>query len=157
MFFLSLGASPSSPPSPPRSSIAAAAVVSRFEIKNKGHARQAPNPLPPFSHAKKKRREMFPTFFFLSPPFLYLLFLLLLFFKAKKKKSTQRHPPSPPEHSQNPWIFSAAFLTILLSTRNADALTRWSPCSWMIAPSSASSTTVPLQQNSFLKALMIFL
>ena len=33
-------------------------------------------------------------------------------------------------------------------TRKVDAFLRWSPCSWMTCPSSVSSTTVPLQQNS---------
>ncbi len=41
-----------------------------------------------------------------------------------------------------------SFLASLLATRKPLTFLRWSPCSWMTCPSSVSSTTVPLQQNS---------
>jgi len=40
--------------------------------------------------------------------------------------------------------------------RKLAALFLWSPCNWITFPNSSSSITVPLQANSFLKALITF-
>jgi len=58
---------------------------------------------------------------------------------------------------QKPWTLSWSRLTRPVFFNQSRILRRWSPCSCKTSPYSLCSITVPLQANSFLHALRIFL
>ncbi len=62
------------------------------------------------------------------------------------------------EVNYEPCTLINSFFEIFSSIKNWATFLRWSPWSWMISPSSESSTIVPLQLNFFLHSFkMIFL
>lgn len=59
--------------------------------------------------------------------------------------------------NQKPCTLISAFLAIFSFTKNSAIFNRWSPESWRISPNSSSGKILPLQANTFLKVLRIFL